>query len=66
MKKFLTASAMAAAIAFGATGASAQVETALVVGSITATQVVAGVLILTVVVAISDDGTVSTATVAVP
>lgn len=67
MKKLLTAAAMAATVAFaGATGASAQAETALVVGSITATQVIAGVIILTVVVAVADDGTVTTTTVEVP
>ena len=66
MKKIIAASALSLSIAgFGATSALAQAETALAVGTITSTTVVAGVLVATVIVAVADDGTVTTATTAV-
>ncbi|MEL6564811.1 MAG: hypothetical protein AAFQ59_10245 [Pseudomonadota bacterium] len=61
MKKIIAASALVIA-GLGATTASAQGE--LVAGTILSTQVVAGVIVATVLVAVSDDGTVTTTTVA--
>ncbi|WP_415922316.1 hypothetical protein [Tateyamaria sp. SN6-1] len=49
---------------FGATSALAQAETVLAVGTITSTSVIAGILVATVIIAVADDGTVTTTTVA--
>ena len=62
MKNLIAASALALTAGLGATTASAQGE--LVAGTILSTQVVAGIVIATVVIGVSDDGTVTTTAVA--
>ena len=63
MKKIIAASALAMTVGFGATMASAQAE--LVAGTVLSTQVIAGVLVATVIVAVADDGSVTTTNVVV-
>ena len=65
MKKVIAAPVLALSVAgFGATSALAQAETVLAVGTITSTSVIAGILVATVIIAVADDGTVTTTTVA--